>query len=91
MACFELCFTCTDAKSRHLEFSQLTGLNNRKLVWYFKSLWYAVVSNMTHFYILFGMREKMPFLEQCVSPVLTQNQDIWNFYGSLTLNNGKLI
>ena len=25
MACFELCFTCTDAKSRHLEFSQLTG------------------------------------------------------------------
>ena len=25
VACFELCFTCTDAKSRHLEFSQLTG------------------------------------------------------------------
>ena len=25
MAYFELCFTCTDAKSRHLEFSQLTG------------------------------------------------------------------
>ena len=25
MACFELCFTCTDAKLRHLEFSQLNG------------------------------------------------------------------
>ena len=25
MACFELCFTCTDAKSRHLEFLQFTG------------------------------------------------------------------
>ena len=46
---------------------------------------------MTHFYILFGMGEKMAFVELCVSPVLTQNQDIWNFYGSLTLNNGKLI
>ena len=27
MACFELCFTCTDAKLRHLEFSQLHGFN----------------------------------------------------------------
>ena len=26
MACFELCFTCTDAKLRHLEFSQVNGL-----------------------------------------------------------------
>ena len=26
-----------------------------------------------------------------VLPVLTQNQDIWNFYGSLTLNNGNLV
>ena len=25
MACFELCFTCTDAKLRHFEFSQLNG------------------------------------------------------------------
>ena len=25
MACFELCFTCTDAKLRHLEFSQFKG------------------------------------------------------------------
>ena len=35
---------------------------------------------MTYFYILFGMREKMSFLELCVSPVLTQNQDIWNLW-----------
>ena len=27
MACFELCFTCTDAKLRHLKFSQLSGFN----------------------------------------------------------------
>ena len=33
----------------------------------------------------------MPFFELCVLPVLTQNEDIWNFYGSLTLNNEKLI
>ena len=26
MACFELCFTCTDDKSRNLEFSQLTDI-----------------------------------------------------------------
>ena len=25
----------------------------------------------------------------CVSPVLTQNQGIWNLYGSLTFNNGN--
>ena len=33
------------------------ALNNGKLFGYFKSLWYAIVSNMTHFYILFGMKE----------------------------------
>ena len=65
--------------------------NNGKLVWYFKSLWYAIVSNMTHCYILFGMKEKMVSFELCVSPVLTQNQDFWNFHGSQTLNNGKII
>ena len=40
---------------------------------------------MTHAYILFGMREKMVFLEPCVSPVLTQNQGFWNFHDPLTL------
>ena len=52
------CFICTDTKSRHLEFHSLLALNSGKLVWYFKSLWYAIVSNMIHFYILFSMREK---------------------------------
>ena len=33
----------------------------------------------------------MPFREVWVSPVLMQNSGIWNFHGSLTLNNGKLI
>ena len=37
------------------------------------------------------MREKMPFFEVWVSTVLMQNPGIWNFNGSLTLNNGKLI
>ena len=27
----------------------------------------------------------------CVYPVLTQNEDMWNFHDSLTLNKGKLI
>ena len=44
---------------------------------------------MTHFVIVFGMREKWPALKY-VSPVLTQNQRIWNMHGSLTSNNGKI-
>ena len=70
--------------------SSLT-LNNGKLIWCFYSSWYAIVSNMTHFLILFGMREKMAFIELWISPVLRQDQDTWSFYSSLTLNNGKLI
>ena len=27
----------------------------------------------------------------CVSPTLIQNEDIWNFHGSLTLNKKTLI
>ena len=49
------------------------------------------MSSMTRFHILFGMTEKRACFELCVSPILRQNQDICNFYGSLTLNNGKLI
>ena len=50
------------------------------------------MSNIINVYILFGMREQMAIVELCVSPVLTQiNQNIWNFYGLLTLNNDKLI
>ena len=33
----------------------------------------------------------MALFEQCVSSVLMQNEDICNFHGSLTLNEGKLI
>ena len=32
----------------------------------------------------------MACFELCVSSVLTQNEDIWNFHGSLTLNKGNL-
>ena len=49
------------------------------------------MSNMSHFFILFRMRDKMASFELCVSPVLMENQHIWNFYGSLTLNKGELI
>ena len=33
----------------------------------------------------------MACFELCVSPVLMQNEDIWDFHGSPTLNKGKLI
>ena len=32
----------------------------------------------------------MACFELCVSSVLTQNEDIWNFHGLLTLNKEKL-
>ena len=65
-------------------------LNKGKLICDFGSLWYAIVSNMTHFVILFGMIENGLF-DLCVSSVLTENEDNWNFHGSLTLDKGKLI
>ena len=51
---------------------------------------------MTHFVILFGMIEENACFELPVSPVVAvlmqnQNEDIWTFHGSLTLNKGKLI
>ena len=50
------------------------------------------MSNMINVYILFGMREQMAIVELCVSPVLIDtNQNIWNFYGSLTLNKTNWI
>ena len=39
-------------------YSSLT-MNNGKLIRYFRSHLYAIVSNMAHFLIPFGMREKM--------------------------------
>ena len=56
--------------------------------------WYNLVyliSNMTHFFILFRMRRKMACFELCISFALTENEDFWNFHGSLTLNKGKLL
>ena len=70
--------------------SSLT-LDNRKLIWYFRSPWYTIVSNMSHDFILFGMRDKMASFELGVSPVLMENQHIWNFHRPLTLNKGTLI
>ena len=31
----------------------------------------------------------MACFEQCVSSVVMENEDIWNFHGSLTLNKGN--
>ena len=66
-------------------------LNKSKLICDFRSLWYAIVSNMTHFFQLVWHERKMACFEQCVSPLLIQNQHIWNFHGSLILNKRKLI
>ena len=66
-------------------------LNNGKPIWYSKSLWYAIVSNIINLFVLFGTREKIPLFEVWVWSVLTQNSDIWNFLHSPTLNIGKLI
>ena len=65
-------------------------MNNEKLIQYFRSHLFAIVSNMTHFLIPFGIREKCPALNR-VSPVLMQNVDIWNVHLSLALNNGKIV
>ena len=46
---------------------------------------------MTHVFILFGMKEKMVCFELCFLSELTQNEDIWNFHGSLSLSKWKLI
>ena len=83
-------FTCTETRSRHLEFLQLTDYEWWKTNLISRSPWYAIVLNIFHFLILFGTRENGLFW-LCMSPVLRQDQNIWNFYSSLTLNNGKLI
>ena len=92
MACFELCVSSVLTQNEDIWncHSSLT-LNKGKLISYSGSLWYAIMSNMTDFFILFGMREKMSYFEPCVSSELTQNEEIWNFHCSLTLIKGKLI
>ena len=80
-ACFKLCFTCTDAKLKDLNFHSSVALNNGKIVRYFKNHWYAIVSNMINVFILhvFSMREQMAIVELCVSPVLTQIKTFGTF------------
>ena len=46
---------------------------------------------MTHFFYSVWNEKRMPVFELCVSSVLMENEDIWNFHSSLTLNKGKLI
>ena len=46
---------------------------------------------MTHFFHSVWNETKMVCFELSVSSVLTENEDIWNFHSSLTLNKGKLI
>ena len=91
MACFELCSSSVVAQIADIwNFYGSLTLNKGKLISYSGSLWYAIVSNMTHFSFFSSERRKLPVLD-CFSFVLTQNEDIWNFHGSLTLNKGKLI
>ena len=47
---------------------------------------------MTHFVNFHAVwnERKNALFEVWVSLVLMQNPDIWNFHGSLTLNNGNL-
>ena len=66
-------------------------LNNGNIIGYFASPWYVIVLNRSHFFILCSMKERLCFFEVYVLLVPTQIQDLWNFYESLTLNNGKLI
>ena len=66
-------------------------LNKGKGIRYSGSLMYPIASNMTNFFHSFRKKEKIARFGLSVSSVLTQNEDIWNFYGSLSLNKGKLI
>ena len=58
MAYFELCVlsVLTQNEDSWNFYASLT-LDKGKLILYSESLWYAIVSNMTHFFILFGMRK----------------------------------
>ena len=66
-------------------------LNIGKLILYFRRPWYAIVSNKTHFFHYVWHERKMAFSELWISPILRQDQNIWNFHSSPTLNNRKLI
>ena len=92
MASFELCVSPVLMENQHIwNFHSSLTLYNRKLIWYFGSPWYTIMSNMSHFFILFRMRDKMVSFELCITHLLMENQHIWNFHSSLTLYNRKLI
>ena len=64
MACLELCVSSVLTQNEDIwNFHGSLTLNKGKLICYFGSLWYAIVSNMTHFLILFRMREKWAVLD----------------------------
>ena len=50
-------------------------LNKEKLI---SDILEAFSMPLTHFFILFGMRKTMACFGLCISPVLIQNEDIWN-------------
>ena len=86
-----MCFTCTDAKSGHLEFSWLTGFEQWETNLIFQKPLICHCVKYDSVLHALGHERKMSFFELSVSPELMQTQVIWNFHGSLTLNNGKLI
>ena len=92
MACFELCSSSVVKQIADIwNFYGSLTLNKWKLICYCGSLLYVIVLNMTYVFSLFGMREEIAYFEPWFSSELMQNEDIWNFHGSPTLNKGKLI
>ena len=86
-----MCSICTDAKWRHLQFSRLTDFEWRETNLIF---WKPLVCHCVKYdwYFSFCLEwENIALFEQCVSSVLTENEDIRNFHSLLTLNKGKLI
>ena len=68
------------------------GFQNIKLVCLYSKSMSRENSKFRHFAsVQVKQMVSMARFPQCVCPILTQNEDIWNFHGSLTLNKGKLI
>ena len=88
MTCFELCVL--SVLTQNLDIWNFHGSLTLNNLIFLKPLVCHCVK-YDSFFILFGMRKKLACFELCVSSVLTENEDIWNFHGSLTLNKGKLI
>ena len=88
MACFELCVSSVLTQNEDIWNFHSSLTLNKGIVW--KSLVCHCVKHDSLFHSVWN-EKKMACFELCVSSVLTQNEDIWNFHGSLTLNKGKLI